>query len=400
MEVNVYNTIIIGAGPVGSYLADKLALLGYKVLVLDKKTAAGQDVCCTGIISKECLDLLAIDDNLIIRQANSAKFMAPSGKSLRLWRTDDVAYIIDRPNLEPVLVNRAITSGADYVFSTHVTNIHIEAKCLRIHADCNGQQEIFEAETAVIASGFGSALSRKLDLGEINDFTVGAQAEVPINGVAETEIYLDQTLAPGGFAWLVPCKNNKGLAGLMTRQHPERYLNKLLSTLKAQGKVISSESVPGYGAIPLQPLPRTYTDRILVVGEAAGQIKPTTGGGIYYGILCADIAANNLHQAFLTNDFSKSRMAWYQKQWQAKLGKEMQAGYMAHRLYKRLGNRQIEHLCNFAGGSNIPKLVAGLDEFSFDWHRELILHMLKQMATSIPVQIVRNLSRRNTTTNN
>ena len=130
----------------------------------------------------------------------------------------------------------------------------------------------------------------------------------------ELEIYFDQRLAPGGFAWLVPTRDNRGLAGLLTHQRPEWHLNKLLSSLKAQGKITSTEVIPGYGAIPLRPLPKTYADRILVVGEAAGQVKPTTGGGIYYGLMCADIAADTLHQAFQAHDFSESRLASYQKE--------------------------------------------------------------------------------------
>ena len=73
----MYDTIIIGAGPVGSYLAGKLAQLGYKVLVLEKKGTVGEDICCTGIVSKECLDLIQhIDDKLIMRQVSSATFLS------------------------------------------------------------------------------------------------------------------------------------------------------------------------------------------------------------------------------------------------------------------------------------------------------------------------------------
>ncbi len=89
------DVIIIGAGPSGSQLAFRLAKLGYDVLVLDRKTAAGEEVCCTGIISRECIDSFAIDRGLVLRPANSARFVAPSGEWLRLWREDEVAGILD-----------------------------------------------------------------------------------------------------------------------------------------------------------------------------------------------------------------------------------------------------------------------------------------------------------------
>ena len=391
----MHDTIIVGGGPVGSYLAAKLARLGYKVLVLDKKGAPGQDICCTGIVGRQCLDLLAVDGNVIMGQASSATFFAPSGKSLRLWRDHEVAYIMNRPALDQTLVNRAAAASVQYLFSAQVTDFRMAADCLRVEADVHGQKSSFAAKTAVIAAGFSSSLPEKLGLGKITDFIIGAQTEINMSSPAEVEIYIDQTLAPGGFAWLVPTRDSKGLAGLMTRQSPQ-HLDRLVSSLKAQGKITSTEGLPAYDVIPLRPLPRTYAERVLVVGEAAGQVKPTTGGGIYYGLLCADIAADSLHHAFLTNDFSESRLASYQKQWRDRLNKELQIGHWARRLYERLGNWQIERLHSLASNNGIPKLIAETEDFSFDWHGALILGMLKHLAGSAPVQALKALSRRNT----
>jgi geranylgeranyl reductase family protein len=395
----LYNTIIIGAGPVGSYLAGKLAQLGYKVLALDKKMAAGQDICCTGIVSKECLDLIPIDKNLIIRQVSSVRFLAPSAKPLRLWRSHEVAYVIDRPALNLALADHAQKSGVCYLFGTQVADIQAGTDRFCVAANCGEQKKLFEAETVVIAAGFGSPLPGKLGLGEISDFIIGAQAEVNMSDPSEMEIYFDQRLAPGGFAWLVPTRDSKGLAGLLTHQQPEWHLNKLLSSLKTKDKITSTEAILGYGTIPLRPLPKTYADRILVVGEAAGQVKPTTGGGIYYGLMCADIAANTLHQAFQAHDFSESRLASYQKGWRARLGKELQVGYWAHRLYQKLDNRQIERLHNFISKNGIPQFIAELDDFSFDWHSELILKTLKHLAVAIPAQAIKPLIKHKATAN-
>jgi digeranylgeranylglycerophospholipid reductase len=390
----LYDTIIIGAGPVGSYLAEKLAQLSYKVLVLDKKAAAGQDICCTGIVGKECLDLLAIDDSLIFRQARAARFVVPSGKSLRLQRDGEVAYVLDRPALELALASRAQAAGAVYLLSALVTDIQNGVDGIHVEADCGGQRRMFEAETAVIATGFGSPLPSKLGLGKINYFIMGVQAEVEVNGIDEVEVYFDHALAPGGFAWLVPTKKNKGLAGLMTYQQPKNCLNKFLSDLKAQKKIASNQVIPSYGAIPLRSLHRTYTDRILVVGEAAGQVKPTTGGGIFFSLLCADVATDTLHQALQTKDFSQSKLASYQKQWRAKLGKELKTGYWARGLYEKLGNQQIELLYYIASNNGIPQLITELEDFSFDWHSKIILKVLMHLALSIPGQAIKSLAKR------
>jgi len=395
----LYDTIIIGAGPVGSYLAEKLVHLGCNVLVLEKKMAVGQDICCTGIVSKECLDLMQINDNLIMRRVSSATFLAPSGKPLRLWRSHEVAYVIDRPALNLALADRAQEAGACYLFGTQVTDIQAGIDNLKVSANHRENKRLFEAKTAVIATGFGSSLPSRLGLGDINYFAIGAQAEINITKPDEVEIYLDQQLAPGGFAWLVPTRDNRALAGLLTHHQPERQLAKLLLTLRNQGKITSTEGPPSFGAIPLRPLSKTYTDRILVVGEAAGQVKPTTGGGIYYGLVCADKAADALHRAFQAHDFSESMLASYQKGWRARLGKELQIGYWAHRLYQKLDNRQIERLHNFISSNGTPEFVAELDNFSFDWHSELILKTLKHLAFAIPSRAIKPLRKSNATTN-
>jgi len=391
--MNFHNTIIAGAGPVGSYLAERLAKLGYKVLVLDNRAAPGQDICCTGIVSKECLDLLAIDESLIFREANSARFFAPSGKSLRAWRNDSVAYILNRPALEIALANRAQKTGVEYRFNTQVTDIQTGVSCLHIETESCGQKESLESEAAVIATGFGSPLPKKLGMGKISDFIIGAQAQVEVRGIDEVEVYIDHDLAPGGFAWLVPTQGNIGLAGLMTSWQPKRCLKKLLSHLKALDKIIATDVVPSYGAIPLRPLRRTYTDRMLVIGEAAGQVKPTTGGGLYYGLLCANIAAQTLHQAFSAKDLSQSKLGYYQKQWRTKLNKEIQTGYWAYSLYRKLNNQHIERLYHLANNTAIPNLITEMKGFSFDWHSKIILDILKHLAFKHPIQTGKTLAK-------
>jgi digeranylgeranylglycerophospholipid reductase len=387
----LYNTIIIGAGPVGSYLAVKLAQLGYKVLVLDKKTAAGRDVCCTGIISKDCFNLLPVNINLAKRPVFSATFVAPSGKSLKLSRNDEIAYIIDRVALEQELADHAQASGVHYLFNSDVINIQSDTGCLQVTANCGGHKSIFKAETAVITTGFGSPLAARLGLGEISKFVIGAQAEVSITDIDDMEIYFDRNVNPGGFSWLVPIGDNKGLMGQLTQRHPRRYFKNLLAALKTQGKIATTSVTPDYRLIPLQPLPKTYSDRLLVVGEAAGQVKPTTGGGIYYGLVCADIAADTLHQAFQVHEFSSSRLSSYEKKWRARLGKELIVGYWAHRIYRMLDNRHIERLHNFISHNGMPRFIAELDDFPFDWHSELILKTLQHLAISIPAQAIKPL---------
>jgi digeranylgeranylglycerophospholipid reductase len=196
----LYNTIIVGNGPIGSHLAYKLTVLGQKVLVLDRKPSPGQNICCTGIISKECYDLLGIAYNTIIRQANSAKLFSPSGKYIRFWHENDVAFITDRPALEQALVNRAQGIGAKYQFNTEVESLEYDYNCLTIKVKDSTSQSFIKSEAVIIATGYGSSLTQNLGLGKINQFSIGAQAEVILNKVEEVEIYFDQQMSNPNYA--------------------------------------------------------------------------------------------------------------------------------------------------------------------------------------------------------
>ena len=372
----LYEIAIVGAGPIGSYLANRLVTLGHKVIVIEKKQAAGQGVCCTGIISKECYDLLSVADNIVIRKANSAKFFTPAGRCIRMWRNDEIAYITNRALLDQLLSNRAQAGGADYNFSTRVENIKPETKGLLIKTSANNEKRVLEVQAAIIATGYGSNLIKNLGIGKIKAFTIGAQAEVKTNNINEVEIYCDKNLSPGGFAWLVPTTENRGLAGLITRYQPKSHLNRLLLKLKKQGKIDSTELKCNYAVIPIRPLSKTFTDRILVVGDAAGQVKPITGGGIYYGIICADIAAEILHQALISGDLSSAKLSAYQNRWRKKLSRELTFGYLAQRTWAKLSNKHIEYLFSIAQNRNIPELIASTKKFPFDWHSQLLLQIL------------------------
>jgi len=369
----LHDIIIVGAGPAGSRIAQRLSHLGYSVIVVEKNVRPGDDICCTGILSQECLRAFALDDGLVLRLASSAKFLSPSGKYLRLRREAPVASIVDRSRLDVNLARQAEISGAHYLFGTRVSDILPKPDAVEVRIDGQRRETVVKAKVAIIATGFGSTLPRKLGLGEIKQFILGAQAEVDINGVDEVEIYTDQSLAPGGFAWLVPTTEGKGLAGLLIRNQADFYLKNLLNVLSSQGKIASGEVACRYGIIPLRPLSKTYADRVLVVGEAAGQVKPTTGGGIYYGLLCADIAAEVLHQAFPAGDFSTAVLSAYQRKWQARLNRELTIGYWARNLWARLSNNHIDHLLHMASKNGLPELIATGNSFSFDWHSQLLL---------------------------
>ena len=381
---------VIGGGPAGSQVADKLAGLGYGVVVVEQKERLGEPVCCTGIISQECASSFAIDESVILRRVNSARVFSPSGRLLGLWRQETQACIVDRSAFNVALASRARGRGAEYVLSSPVRGITVGNDGVSIEAARQGgESKTFEARVVVIATGFGSKLAEGLGLGKVGDFVMGVQAEVATMGVDEVEVYLGQEIAPGFFAWLVPTSPQRALVGLLSRRSPGFYLRRLMSSLLAQGKIASAEAELSYGGIPLQPLARTYGDRLMVVGSAAGQVKPTTGGGIYYGLLCADMAVNNLHRALKSDALSAKDLANYEKGWKRKLGQELRVGYWARKFYELLSDAQIDRIFDVIRSSGIDQALLKADDLSFDWHGRAVLRLLGHRALSRAIKAMK-----------
>ena len=383
----MHDVIVVGGGPVGSYVAYQLAGMGYEVVVLEKKEKLGEQVCCTGIISQTCVDSFAIDDSVILNRVNGARLISPSGRLLRLWRQETQACIVDRAAFDMSIASRAQVKGAQYVLNSPVSAIEVGDDKVRVEVARRGERLNFEGRAVVIAAGFGSRLVE--GLGKIGDFVMGAQAEVETVGVDEIEIYFGQEIAPGFFAWLVPTSSPRALVGLAVYRRSGFYLRKLMSSLQAQQKIVSAEAKPCYRAIPLKPLPKTYGRRLVVVGDAAGQVKPTTGGGIYFGLLCADIAANNLHRALKADDLSAKNLASYEREWKKRLEQELRICYYARKFYEHLTDKRIDRVFDIIKSTGIDKALLKTDGLSFDWHGEVILKLLRQKVLSKAVEAMK-----------
>jgi geranylgeranyl reductase family protein len=375
-----WDVIVVGAGPVGSYLAAQLAGWGLATLVLEEHPDIGRPSCCSGIIGRDCLNSFPIPSGVVLREASSATFFSPSGKTLRAAAPHPIAFLVDRPGLDQALADHAQEKGAVLRLGIGVRGLEVNGHGATVRVEGNGHHSL-RAQAVVLATGYPSPLPTAAGLGEISRWGVGAQAEVPVNGLEETEVYLGQGIAPGFFAWLAPTTPGRALAGVISSR-PGPYLQTLLDDLYRRGKIKSPQGQPCFRRIAFSPLPRTYGERVLAVGEAAGQVKVTTGGGIFYGLLCAEAAASTLKEALSSGDLSARSLESYERVWKSRLGHELKVGAWARSLYSRLSDRRIDELFSLIQASGIVPAVSGMEDFSFDWHSPAILHALKHQALS------------------
>ncbi|MDM8000708.1 MAG: NAD(P)/FAD-dependent oxidoreductase [Dehalococcoidia bacterium] len=385
----MYDVIVIGAGPVGSYVAGELARRSRNVAVLEQHEAIGKKAACTGIVGRECVERFPVAKRAVVREVRGARFFSPSGTSFTLQKGAAQAYILDRQAFDEAMASDAQTEGAEYFLNTSAKRIAVSGHAARIEAASPGQQvAFFESKAVVVASGFGSDLPGSLGFRRIGDFVMGAQAEVE-STVEEVQVYLGRRFAPGFFAWVVPTYQGRALAGLLARRDTKACAEAFLHYLEAEGRIASANTPLRFGGIPLRPLRRTCSNRVIVVGDAAGQVKPTTGGGIYYGLLCADIAVDVLDRAVAANDCSAQRLSEYEKRWKKLLARELRIGRWARRAFERLSDRQMERLLRTLQESKATESLLNAPDFSFDWHSHLILRALWRLGPRMVASLLR-----------
>ena len=384
------DVIVIGAGPAGNGVARRLAVLGHDVVVLEARERIG-DKLCTGIVGTDCLKLAGPAGATVLRDIKAATCILPSGKAVRFDMGRTYAHVVDRVGFVASIAQSAQEVGAEYPPERKVTQVAVDNGGVEVRAWAGQREEVFKGKALVLANGFGSGFARSLGLGSVEDYVLVAQVEVKTYDVEETELYLGRRFAPGFFGWMVPTHPGNALIGVMARRDPLVRLRDLVSKLTSDGKVAGVTKQPSKWGMPLKPPSKTYGDRVLVVGDAAGQVKPTTGGGIYYSLLCGEMAADTLHEALDREDFAAERLRGYESRWKARLGKELMVGYYARRFYEALGDRQVEFLTNNIAHNGIHRDIIEDGISSFDWHAELILKGMKHSAIRGVIQPLKTL---------
>jgi flavin-dependent dehydrogenase len=133
--------------------------------------------------------------------------------------------------------------------------------------------------------------------------------------------------------------------------------------------------VPRHKVLPLGPIGRTTRDRVLAVGDAAGLVKPTTGGGIYYSLLSAELAADTLLPALAADTLSADRLAAYERAWRDQIGSELRWQLILRRIAQRLPDADIDRLFDLARNDGLMPIVRRTARFNR--HRDFIVALLK-----------------------
>ena len=374
----MHDVIIVGGGPAGLRAGALLAGQGWDVVLFEEHPTAGEPVHCTGVLAAEAHDELDLPRDAVLNALSHVRFFAPSGEIVDYTTPTIEAVVIDRRTFDQQLDERARTAGVRLVTGRRVTDI----TTMRSHVAVSfADGSSASARALILACGANYGFQRRLGMGMPAAFLQSAQVECTAGPIDTVEVHFGHRVSPSGFAWVVPVRRGSltlARVGLMCEGNAAEHFRRFADRVgPGCGLPPSADTLmePRLKMLPLAPLRKTYTDRIVAVGDAAGLVKATTGGGIYYSLVSAGIAAEVLDDRLRADRLNADNLEPYQRSWRRRLGPELEAQLSLRLLANRMSDEQIDELFELAQTDGIMPIVRRTARFNH--HRDLILSLFK-----------------------
>jgi geranylgeranyl reductase family protein len=345
-----YDVVVVGAGPAGAAAARECAHLGLSTLCLEEHGTIGYPVQCAGLLSTAAFEECRLgSERSILNRVNGARVITGAGTELLIDAKKTKAVVVDRGTLDREMAEAAADAGAEFRMKTSVYSV----KGTNVYArGVNGVEEI-GFNVLIAADGPRSTIARIYGMERARTFLAGIQADMP--GACDTryvEIYPD--VSPEFFGWSIPTGPGRIRVGMCGR----RDLMDRFARFSKRFGTSTSQFVTG--TLPLGVMKKTYQERTLFVGDAAGFPKPTSGGGIYTGVRSARHAAATAADACARDRYDDTVLAGYEQRWQADFGRELELGYRLFEIRQKMAPEDIDALVR---ALNTPAILRTMEEY-------------------------------------
>ena len=349
---------VVGGGPSGLLSARELNRKERDVLVLEEHQRIGLPDHCSGLFGIEGLKQIGMQklpDEIVQNPGiYGAKLISPSGNTLIVRKRVPHAIVTDRSAFDREIAKRCQEEGVEILHRSRVLYCQVNKEGVKIKWKAKGKEtKKGEGRALIAADGKWGSISKKIGIpyNKRKDMVFGAQYYLENVSDIDTqlvEVYQNTSFARDYFAWLIPIDESRAKIGLASKYVPatkilERFLlhHPIMSSRLRKAKIYKKVT----GAIPMRgAVKRTYTDSAVVVGDAAGQTKPTTGGGVILGGICARIAGRVVSQAIDRDDTSANFLSRYEKLWKKQIGSNLRAMNLVRRYMNSLSNNDMDFL--------------------------------------------------------
>lgn len=379
---------VIGAGPAGLFSALTATKLGAEVVICEEHKEVGLPNHCAGHISISGLERLglSVPARAVENEIKGAVFYSPSGHEFRVRLPHPVTYVIDRAVFDRHLAQMAEKAGAELLLKTKAESLLLSNRSFVRGVRLKRGQEL-ASKVVVDAEGCVSIFLKQIGLETFNkSLIVNA-----VNGVTDhiegvendvVEVYLGQKYASGLFVWIIPRRDGSAKVGLATsvgnvREHLKHFLK---AHPVARRKLVHSTLRDlSYHIIPLGgPIPKTYHSGFLAVGDAASQVKPTTGGGVIMALTCAKMAGRVAYEAVQQSNFSDDFLSQYQDRWIKAIGFDMTVMRQIRLLLNRLSDSQLDKIISLCSQLHVDESLREVEDI--DFQGKAIMPLLKKPA--------------------
>ena len=357
-----YDVIVVGgrvAGSVSSLFASKNDI---NVLMIEKRQEIGTPVQCAGATSYKTFETLEMKPSkkYVRSEVYGADLYSPDGSSATLRGPVAEGLILERKIFDKELAIKSAKAGTDIMLKTNVKDLLIKDKKVKgVIAKHLGKTMEITADLVIAADGLESQIAKKSGLNTTaRPFEICSCAQYEMVGLDINpnylKFYFGEKIAPGGYVWIFPKGDrvaNVGIGIRSPKQSAYYYLNKCIVNLNAKPVELNIGGVPVSG-----PIEKTFTDGLLVVGDAARQVDPITGGGIHIASACGKIAGEVAAEAIQKEDTSSDFLVRYEKLWKEKVGKSLKRSLKYRNALDNMDDDDLNNLISFAQGKDVGSL--------------------------------------------
>jgi len=376
-----HDIAIIGAGPIGCYIGGEIAKEGYDVAIFEEHKKIGYPIQCAGLVTPRVFDLADIKKEKIVQNhIYGAKFHSPTNICFTIGGKKLHAYVINRPLLDKAMADKAEKNGAKIYLGCRIDNACRKDKKILLKS----KSETISCNLLIGADGVFSKTRKWFGLPESKEFLYGIGGEIETREEIDkkfVEIFSGENIAPEFFAWMIPIDEKKLRIGLCIGEKFKKnilanYFNSFLKKIDKQTGIKNQKIKPTVGGvIPVGLLNKTYSSNVMLVGDAASQVKPLSGGGIYTGLKSAKHCITISKSSLKEKNFTEPILRKYHILWSEDIGREIGIGLILRKIIKKLSDKDIDKIASFfKENEDILKIIS--EHGDIDYPSRLIKPLL------------------------
>ncbi|HUT00525.1 MAG TPA: NAD(P)/FAD-dependent oxidoreductase [Candidatus Thermoplasmatota archaeon] len=355
-----YDAVIVGSGPAGSVTARFAAEAGAKVLIIERRAEVGVPVLCGEGISQKVDHFKVLEGKRwIATKMEGARIFSPNGTKITLsaeYAGNETGYVVYRDIFDQELARGAVQKGAEIMLNTCAINLlKKDGKIKGITARHFDETIEIEADVVVGADGVESRIGKWAGIQTtLKPYGLETCVQYTLTNIEWDSPYCDffigKQVAPGGYVWVFPKGNNIAnvgiglLASFSESGKAAQFLDKFIAARPELKKGQPVRVITGADpvALPIQ----SVKDNLLLVGDAARQVDPITGGGLMNSIEAGKFAGETIGKAVEKQRFDAQILAEYETKWKKSFGKKLHRNYVAKEIILDMEDKTLDMLAD------------------------------------------------------